>query len=109
VIEVWRTVWAFIARKEDFIFLMMLKSIEAIFLHGVIAGQHGDNEAAVLAGSFCRGHAGFEWDKYPFDVLHGGSGEYFRSPPSEIRLDTYDNTVLSMIPGNVWLMKVDAD
>jgi hypothetical protein len=90
-------------------FFMMLKSIEAVFLRGVIAWQHDDNETAILARGFCRTHAGFECYEYPFRVLRSGSEEYFSSPPPEVRLDTYYSTALSLIPANVWFMKIDAD
>jgi hypothetical protein len=103
-------VWAFIrVRNEGIIFKYMLASIDSVFTHGVIAISDSTDSTESLAINFTFFHPNFIIVKYPFSVLPPGDPNYETFPPPGRRLDFYYNYVLSFVPRNCWLVKLDGD
>lgn len=102
------TPWAFIrVKNEEVTMLPSLESIRKVISNGVIAFNDCTDKSEEFILNFCQKNPGFIPFKYPFHVKPIESD--LRSIPYINTLACYYNTALSLIPQNVWVIKLDLD
>lgn len=96
--------WAFIRVKNEAITLRAsLESILPAIQRGVIGYNDCDDGSEEIILEFCKQYPSFIAKKYPHEVQ-------IEKPQSEAnKLYAYYNWVLSFIPQNEWLIKIDVD
>lgn len=103
--------WAFIRVKNEIKTVRAaLQSMESAFEKGVIGYLESNDGTEEVIEEFVKKHPGFIAFKYEHDVLPPHHPLYFKeSTPKERYLSSYYNAVLSKIPDNEWIVKIDAD
>lgn len=109
-------IWAFVRAKNEIKTIeSCLNSILPVIQKGVIGynklkdEEDDGTEAFIL--DFCKKNPGFIPFQYEHEVIPQNDIRYqdISSISIENRLDTYCNAVLSKIPKNTWMMKIDCD
>lgn len=102
--------WAFIRVKNEIKTIdTCLKSILPVIKKGVIGYNDCDDGTEEYILEFCRQNPGFIPCKYPHSVYPPSHEKYKEDGEEEKKLHSYYNYVLSKIPKNEWIMKVDCD
>lgn len=103
--------WAFIRAKNEIITIdSCLKSILPIIKKGVIGYNDCDDGTEEYILEFCKQNPGFIPVKYPYSVYPPNHKIYKKEEVAlERKLAAYYNYVLSYIPQNEWLIKIDCD
>lgn len=103
--------WAFIRVKNEIITIdSCLKSILPVIKKGVIGYNDCDDGTEEYILEFCKQNPGFIPVKYPYSVYPPSHKVYWEeNKEEEKKLHTYYNYVLSYIPKNEWIIKIDCD
>lgn len=102
--------WAFIRVKNEIITIdSCLKSILPAIKKGVIGYNDCDDGTEEYILEFCKQNPGFIPVKYPYSVYPPSHEIYKTEEEEEKKLHSYYNYVLSYIPENEWLIKIDCD
>lgn len=102
--------WAFIRVKNEIRTIeASLNSILPAINKGVIGYNDCDDGSEEFILEFCKKNPGFIPCKYPYHVYPPSHEKYKEEGEEEKKLPAYYNYVLSKIPKNEWLMKVDVD
>lgn len=86
-----------------------LKSILPVIKKGVIGYNDCDDGTEEYILEFCKKNKGFIPFKYPYSIYSLEDKVYLTDEENEKKFHTYSNTVLSKIPKNEWLIKIDCD
>lgn len=103
--------WAFIRVKNEIITIdASLKSILPVIKKGVIGYNDCDDGTEEYILEFCRQNPGFIPVKYPYSVYPASHDIYKKEGvEEEKKLAAYYNYVLSYIPKEEWIIKIDCD
>lgn len=102
--------WAFIrVRNEIMTIDSSLKSILPIIERGVIGYNDCTDGTEEYILEFCKKNPGFIPVKYPYSVYPPNHEIYKLDVEEEKKLAEYYNYVLSFIPENEWIIKIDCD
>lgn len=103
--------WAFIRVRNEIITIdSCLKSILPVIKKGVIGYNDCDDGTEEYIIEFCKQNKGFIPVKYPYSVYPPSHKEYENEMLDENKgLHNYYNFILSYIPKNEWLIKIDCD
>lgn len=102
--------WAFIRVKNEIRTIeASLNSILPAINKGVIGYNDCDDGSEEFILEFCKKNPGFIPCKYPYHVYPPSHEKYKEEGEEEKKLPAYYNYVLSKIPKNEWIMKVDTD
>ncbi|KYL04426.1 hypothetical protein [Fusobacterium necrophorum] len=109
-------IWAFVRAKNEIKTIeSCLNSILPVIQKGVIGynklKEEEDDGTEAFILDFCKKNPGFIPFQYEHEVIPANDMRYqdISAIPVENRLDTYYNAVLSKLPKNVWMMKIDCD
>lgn len=96
--------WAFIrVKNEEQTLRASLESMLPAIRRGVIGYNDCTDSSEAIILEFCKENPSFIPAKYPHNVL-------LENPPHEHnKLHSYYNFVLSFIPENAWIIKIDVD
>lgn len=103
--------WAFIRVKNEIITIdSCLKSILPVIKKGVIGYNDCDDGTEEYILEFCKQNPGFIPVKYS-EVIYPVNHEIYKKEgiEEEKKLAAYYNYVLSYIPKNEWIIKIDCD
>jgi beta-1,4-N-acetylgalactosaminyltransferase len=103
--------WAFIRVKNEIVTIdTSLKSILPVIKKGVIGYNDCDDGTEEYIIEFCKQNSGFIPVKYPYTVYPQGHEIYKKEGiEEEKKLAAYYNYVLSYIPKDEWIIKIDCD
>lgn len=102
--------WAFIRVKNEIRTIeASLNSILPAIKKGVIGYNDCTDGTEEFILEFCKKNKGFIPCKYPYSVYPPSHEAYKVEGEEEKKLAAYYNYVLSKIPKNEWIMKVDCD
>lgn len=102
--------WAFIRVKNEIRTIeASLNSILPVIKKGVIGYNDCTDGTEEFILEFCKKNKGFIPCKYPYSVYPPSHEAYKVEGEEEKKLAAYYNYVLSKIPKNEWIMKVDCD
>lgn len=103
--------WAFIRVKNEIITIdASLKSILPVIKKGVIGYNDCDDGTEEYILEFCKQNPGFIPVKYPYSVYPASHDIYKKEGvEEEKKLAAYYNYVLSYIPKEEWIIKIDCD
>lgn len=103
--------WAFIRAKNEIITIdSCLKSILPVIKKGVIGYNDCDDGTEEYILEFCKQNPGFIPVKYPYTIYPPNHEMYKKEGvEEEKKLAAYYNYVLSYIPHNEWIIKIDCD
>lgn len=76
---------------------------------GIIGYNDCDDWTEEYILNFCKKHPSFIPIKYPYSVYPACSQEYKHFVPEQNKLHSYYNYILSFIPKNEWIIKIDCD
>ncbi|WP_294704553.1 hypothetical protein [uncultured Fusobacterium sp.] len=103
--------WAFIRVKNEIVTIdTSLKSILPVIKKGVIGYNDCDDGTEEYIIEFCKQNPGFIPVKYPYTIYPQGHEIYKKEGiEEEKKLAAYYNYVLSYIPKDEWIIKIDCD
>lgn len=102
--------WAFIRVKNEITTIdSSLKSILPIIKKGVIGYNDCTDGSEEYILQFCKENPGFIPVKYPYSIYPPHHEVYKSDGEEEKKLAGYYNYVLSFIPKNEWIIKIDCD
>lgn len=102
--------WAFIRVKNEIMTIdSSLKSILPVIKRGVIGYNDCTDGTEEYILKFCKENPGFIPIKYPYSVYPPNHEAYKLDKEEEKKLAEYYNYVLSFIPKNEWIIKIDCD
>lgn len=102
--------WAFIRVKNEIRTIeASLNSILPVIKKGVIGYNDCTDGSEEFILEFCKRNKGFIACKYPYEVYPPSHEAYKKEGEEERKLAAYYNWVLSKIPKNEWIIKIDCD